>query len=88
MLRGRCAAESIRPASRIAATQGHATLDSITDEDIPAIRDAHLLLAAFNAWQPGVFALSGWDLLGALTLPKQEVADLIGEAVEPQQGTH
>jgi len=66
-------------ASLIAATQGHATLDSITDADIPAIRDAHLLLAAFNAWQPGVFALSGWDLLGALTLPRQEVADLIAE---------
>ncbi len=31
---------------------------------MPQIRDAHLLLAAFNAWQPGVFALSGWDLLG------------------------
>ncbi|WP_433862087.1 maltose alpha-D-glucosyltransferase [Streptomyces sp. L7] len=56
-------------ASLIAATQGHATLDSITEADVPAIRDAHLLLAAFNAWQPGVFALSGWDLLGALTLP-------------------
>lgn len=66
-------------ASLIAATQGHATLDSITEADIPAIRDAHLLLAAFNAWQPGVFALSGWDLLGALTLPRQEVADLIAE---------
>ncbi|MFP3464634.1 maltose alpha-D-glucosyltransferase [Leifsonia sp. SIMBA_070] len=66
-------------ASLIAATQGHATLDSITEADIPAIRDAHLLLAAFNAWQPGVFALSGWDLLGALTLPRQQVADLIAE---------
>ncbi|RDV44082.1 maltose alpha-D-glucosyltransferase [Leifsonia sp. ku-ls] len=66
-------------ASLIAATRGHATLDSITDADIPAIRDAHLLLAAFNAWQPGVFALSGWDLLGALTLPRHQVADLIAE---------
>ncbi|MEV8214670.1 maltose alpha-D-glucosyltransferase [Leifsonia sp. NPDC077715] len=66
-------------ASLIAATQGHATLDSITEDDIPAIRDAHLLLAAFNAWQPGVFALSGWDLLGSLTVPRSEVADLIAE---------
>ncbi|WP_090036498.1 MULTISPECIES: maltose alpha-D-glucosyltransferase [unclassified Leifsonia] len=66
-------------ASLIAATQGHATLDSIQEADVPAIRDAHLLLAAFNAWQPGVFALSGWDLLGALTVPRSEVADLIAE---------
>ncbi len=45
-------------ASLIAATQGHTTLDAITEEHVPQIRDAHLLLAAFNAWQPGVFALS------------------------------
>ncbi|WP_434318461.1 maltose alpha-D-glucosyltransferase [Leifsonia sp. P73] len=66
-------------ASLIAATQGHTTLDSITEADVPTIRDAHLLLAAFNAWQPGVFALSGWDLLGSLTVPRGQVADLIAE---------
>jgi len=77
-------------ASLIAATRGHATLDSIGDDDIPAIRDAHLLLAAFNAWQPGVFALSGWDLLGALTLPRDEVADLIadGDTRWVERGAH
>ena len=77
-------------ASLIAATQGHATLDSITEADVPAIRDAHLLLAAFNAWQPGVFALSGWDLLGALTLPRGEVADLIadGDTRWIERGAH
>ncbi|WP_426625221.1 maltose alpha-D-glucosyltransferase [Leifsonia sp. McL0607] len=77
-------------ASLIAATQGHATLDSITEADVPAIRDAHLLLAAFNAWQPGVFALSGWDLLGALTLPRAEVADLIadGDTRWIERGAH
>lgn len=77
-------------ASLIAATRGHATLDSIGDGDIPAIRDAHLLLAAFNAWQPGVFALSGWDLLGALTLPRGEVADLIadGDTRWVERGAH
>jgi trehalose synthase len=32
----------------------------------------------FNALQPGVFALSGWDLCGMLTLPAEEdVADLL-----------
>jgi len=74
----------------IAATQGHATLDSITEADIPAIRDAHLLLAAFNAWQPGVFALSGWDLLGSLTIPRSEVEDLIaqGDTRWVERGAH
>ncbi|MGV8885790.1 MAG: maltose alpha-D-glucosyltransferase [Microbacteriaceae bacterium] len=66
-------------ASLIAATRGHATLDSIGDDDVEPIRRAHLLLAAFNCWQPGVFALSGWDLLGMLTVPKEEVADLIAQ---------
>jgi len=31
----------------------------------------------YNAMQPGVFALSGWDLVGALTLPAEEVAHLM-----------
>jgi trehalose synthase len=31
----------------------------------------------FNALQPGVFALSGWDLCGMLTLPRSEVAELL-----------
>jgi trehalose synthase len=64
-------------ASLIAATRGFATLDAITDADVPAIRDAHLLMCAYNAWQPGVFALSGWDLTGMLTVPADEVADLV-----------
>lgn len=50
-------------------------LDDITDID--DIRRAHLLLAMFNALQPGVFALSGWDLCGMLTLPLGEVAELV-----------
>jgi hypothetical protein len=31
----------------------------------------------FNALQPGVFALSGWDLCGMLTLPPAGVGELI-----------
>ena len=31
----------------------------------------------FNALQPGVFALYGWDLLGALTLDRKQVARLL-----------
>jgi hypothetical protein len=32
------------------------------------VRQGHLLLCAFNALQPGVFAVTGWDLAGALPL--------------------
>jgi trehalose synthase len=62
-------------ATVIAAALGVADLDSI--EDVEPIRRAHLLLAMFNALQPGVFALSGWDLCGMLTLPRADVARLL-----------
>lgn len=76
--------------SLIAATRGFARLDDIAESDIAAIRDAHLLLCAYNAWQPGVFALSGWDLTGMLTVPAHEVADLIaaGDTRWIERGAH
>jgi trehalose synthase len=76
--------------SLIAATRGIGRLDDVTDDDIPAIRDAHLLLCAYNAWQPGVFALSGWDLTGMLTVPAGEVSDLIsaGDTRWIERGAH
>ena len=65
-------------ASIIAAVLGFTDLDTIDDgPDRERIRRAHLLLAMFNALQPGVFALSGWDLCGMLTLPADEVAELL-----------
>jgi trehalose synthase len=39
------------------------------------IQKAHLLLAAANAMQPGVFSLSSWDLVGALPIPETSVAE-------------
>ncbi len=77
-------------ASLIAATRGFEKLDDITEEDVPAIRDAHLLLCKYNAWQPGVFALSGWDLMGMLTVPADEVSDLIstGDTRWIERGAH
>ena len=62
-------------ATVIAATLGITDLDTIGDVD--RIRRAHLLLAMFNALQPGVFALSGWDLCGMLTLPASQVSELM-----------
>ncbi len=64
-------------ASVIAASQGITDLDAIGPEETARIMDAHLLLCAYNLLQPGVFALSGWDLMGALPLDRSEVASLI-----------
>jgi trehalose synthase len=63
-------------ATVIAASLGLRDLSSLAPAEIEAITQAHLLLAMYNAWQPGVFALSGWDLVGALTLDARQVADL------------
>lgn len=66
-------------ASLIAAVLGIKKLDDINAGDTETIKRAHLLLVMFNAWQPGVFALSGWDLVGALTLDSKEVSELISD---------
>ncbi|WP_254509392.1 hypothetical protein [Anatilimnocola floriformis] len=44
-------------------------------EELRQIQQAHLLLAAANAMQPGVFSLSSWDLVGALPIPEKSVAE-------------
>ena len=66
-------------ASMISAALGYRSLDEIGPEEAEAIKRAHLLLAMFNALQPGVFALSGWDLSGMLTIDPNQVRDLIAE---------
>jgi trehalose synthase len=58
----------------IAAALGIADLEQLTEEEKQLIQRIHLLLAMYNAFQPGVFALSGWDLVGALPLPATAVA--------------
>ncbi len=63
-----------------AAAVGISDLASITDDDVERVRRAHLLLAGYNALQPGVFALSGWDLTGMLTLDPASVEHLMGDA--------
>jgi trehalose synthase len=44
-----------------------------TAEEVERVRRGHLLLAAANALQPGVFSLSTWDLVGALPVPEEAV---------------
>lgn len=61
----------------IAAALGYARIDNLSDEQIHRIRQAHLLLAMFNSLQPGVFSISGWDLLGMLTVNPDKIAPLL-----------
>jgi trehalose synthase len=46
---------------------------------VQQIQRLHLLLAMYNALQPGVFALSGWDLVGALPLAHDLVAEMMAD---------
>ncbi|WP_416425898.1 maltose alpha-D-glucosyltransferase [Pseudomonas sp. App30] len=68
---------SCTTASIITAALGIRDLAAITAEDVQKIKHIHLLLVMYNAMQPGVFALSGWDLVGALPLPAEQVAHLM-----------
>ena len=46
---------------------------------VEQIKQAHLLLAAANAMQPGVFSLSSWDLVGALPIEERSVAERMAD---------
>ncbi|MBA1191022.1 maltose alpha-D-glucosyltransferase [Pseudomonas entomophila] len=61
--------------SIITAALGMRDLDAIGPQDLKLIQKIHLLLVMYNAMQPGVFALSGWDLVGALPLAPEQVAE-------------
>jgi trehalose synthase len=77
-------------ASVVAAALGIQDLAEIGEAETERIKGAHLLLAMFNALQPGVFALSGWDLAGMLTIDPALVADLIrdGDTRWINRGAH
>ena len=64
-------------ATIITATLGITDISELDHEVIEQVKQAHLLLAMFNAWQPGVFAFSGWDVCGLLTLERSQVAHLL-----------
>ena len=61
----------------IAAILGYRDIDDLDETQIQKIRQLHVLLAMFNAWQPGVFALSGWDLVGATTIDPGKIPELL-----------
>jgi trehalose synthase len=66
-------------ATVITATLGIRDISNLTPAQVENIKRLHLLLAFFNAMQPGVFALSGWDLVGALTLPASQVRERLAD---------
>jgi trehalose synthase len=66
-------------ATVITAALGLRNISKLTSADVEKIKRVHLLLAFYNAFQPGVFALSGWDLVGALTLPAAVVKDRLAD---------
>lgn len=59
----------------IAAAIGIRNPYEATAEEVAQIQRAHLLVAHANAMQPGVFALASWDIVGALPIPEDRVAD-------------
>jgi trehalose synthase len=63
----------------IAATLDIHDLSEITPKQIEQIKRIHLLAAAYNALQAGVFVLSGWDLVGALPIPIESVKELVAD---------
>jgi trehalose synthase len=59
----------------IAPAVGVADPYNATPDQVALIQRAHLLIAHANAMVPGVFAISAWDLVGALPIPEASVAD-------------
>lgn len=50
---------------------------NMTFQEKENVKQAHLLFACFNAIQPGVFAISGWDLVGAYPLKPDQIPSFI-----------
>ncbi len=65
--------------SVIAAALKIRDLQNLSETQKQQIQQVHLLLAMYNAFQPGVFALSGWDLVGALPVSREAVAALMAD---------
>jgi trehalose synthase len=66
-------------ATVITSALGIRDISRLSAANVEKIERMHLLLAFYNAFQPGVFALSGWDLVGALTLPSAAVKDRLAD---------
>lgn len=63
----------------VAASLGVKDIYAMSEKEKEMVKKAHLLLTFFTAMQPGVFALSGWDLVGALPLKKEQIQTLLSK---------
>ncbi len=52
---------------------------NMTPSQKSEVQGLHLLAATFNAMQPGVFALSGWDLVGALEVQPEDLGSWLDD---------
>lgn len=66
-------------ASVIAAALGIRDIWHMSPGERAQVQQVHLLLTMYNALQPGIFALSGWDLVGALPLPRSAVEERMAD---------
>lgn len=66
-------------ASMVAARLGIKKKDCFIESNKTKIQAALMPIIIYNTMQPGVFQLSGWDLLGALNLDTEEVKDLMAD---------
>ncbi len=64
-------------ASVVTATLALKDLSNLTADETAQVAKLHILLAMFNALQPGVFALSGWDLCGVLPIHPEQIKKLL-----------
>ena len=64
-------------ATIVTASLGVTDISQLNSQTIEEVKRAHLLLAMFNALQPGVFAFSGWDVCGMVTLERSQIALLL-----------
>jgi trehalose synthase len=62
-----------------AASLGYNDLTALDTEQVATIRQRHLAAAAYNALQPGAFAVSGWDLAGALPVDRNSVKEHLAD---------
>lgn len=52
---------------------------SMTPSQKSEVQRLHLLSAVYNAMQPGVFAISGWDLVGALAVDEEDLGAIMAD---------
>jgi maltose alpha-D-glucosyltransferase/alpha-amylase len=52
---------------------------NMTPSQKSEVQQLHILAATFNAMQPGVFALSGWDLVGALLVKPEDLGSWLDD---------